>query len=394
MATITADDVRHALEGVIDPELNANIVELGMVRDVKIEGGDVTVTVALTIAGCPLRAQIERDVESKVFGVPGVRTVSVQMGAMDQAERSELMSRARLKARQQAAPTQIPSSCRVVAVASGKGGVGKSTTAVNLAVALAGRGYQVGLLDADIWGFSTPRMLGVSGRLGATDGKIEPLPVPLVTGPGSLRVVSTGLLVDDERQALMWRGLMLTKALEQFLKDVRWGDDLQYLVLDMPPGTGDIQMALARLLPQAELLLVTTPQIAAQQVAARAASMARRSYMKVMGVVENMSWFECDHGQRYDLFGTGGGASLAAELDIELLVQIPLDPSTRTGGDTGAPAVLSAPESPSARAYVDLAGRVLDVLPPVEMTGCTGRMMKLLEALPSDPEAPLVTPVG
>lgn len=378
---ITDADVRRALEGVIDPELNASIVELGMVREVTVEGRDVTVKVALTIAACPLRSQLEKDVESKLRGLPEIGAIRVEMGSMSQEERTELMSKARWKAREAAAPTEVPASCRVISVASGKGGVGKSTTSVNLAAALALLGHQVGLLDADIWGFSTPRMLGLSGRLGGHDMKINPLAGPPVPGPGSLRVISMGFLVDDERTALMWRGLVLTRAVEQFLRDVRWGDDLTYLVIDMPPGTGDIQMALARLLPQAEMLLVTTPQKAAQQVAARAASMARRSYMKVTGVVENMSFFECSHGETYELFGSGGGEALAEELGVPLLGRIPLDPVTRAGGDAGEPAVLAAPGSPSGKAYADLAGRVLDVLPPAEMAGCTGRMLKLLEGL-------------
>ena len=376
-------DVRRALEGVIDPELNANIVELGMLRDVAIDGADVTVTVDLTIAGCPLRGRINDDVVSKLRGLPGIGEVKVEMGVMEQEQRSALMDVARRRARDRAVATEVPASCRVLAVASGKGGVGKSTTAVNLAAALALAGHQVGLMDADIWGFSTPRMLGVSGRLGGSEGKIDPLPGPDVAGPGSLRVVSMGFLVDDERTALMWRGLILTRAVEQFLKDVRWGDDLAYLVVDMPPGTGDVQMALARLLPQAEMLLVTTPQKAAQQVAARAAMMARRSYMKVAGVVENMSFFECDHGTRYPLFGTGGGESLAGELDVPLFGRIPLDPQTREGADEGLPVVMEHPTSPAAGAYRALADRVMEALPPVEMAGCTGRMMKLLDDLPA-----------
>lgn len=383
---ITEADVRGALNAVIDPELKASIVELGMLRDVEIEGIDVVVTVALTVAACPLRTQIKEDVESKLHGLPGIGQIRVEMGSMDQAQRSELMSRARLKAREDAAPTEVPASSRVVAVASGKGGVGKSTTAVNLALGLARRGLRVGLLDADIWGFSTPRMLGLDGRLGGAEGKIDPIPGPLIPGPGSLRVVSMGFLVDDERTALMWRGLVLTRALEQFLKDVRWGDDLQYLVIDLPPGTGDIQMALGRLLPQVELMIVTTPQIAAQQVAARAASMARRSYMKVVGVVENMSWFECDHGARYDLFGSGGGATLAEELGVDLLAQIPFDAATREGGDVGQPPALSDPDSSSGQAYMALADRLLEALPPVEMAGCTARMFDLLKAGP-EPQA-------
>jgi ATP-binding protein involved in chromosome partitioning len=384
---ITPSAVRAALSDVIDPELHASIVDLGMLTDVAVDGPDVLVKVALTIAGCPLRTQIREDVESKLRALPGVGRVAVEMGEMSQEERSALMAKARWKAREAASPTEVPASARVLAVASGKGGVGKSTTSVNLAAALAQSGHQVGVLDADIWGFSTPRMLGIGGHLGGHAGKIDPMPGPEIEGAGSLRVVSMGFLVEDERQALMWRGLVLTRALEQFLKDVRWGKDLEYLVIDLPPGTGDIQMALARLLPQAELLLVTTPQKVAQQVAARAASMASRSHMKILGVVENMSFFECGHGERYELFGSGGGKALADELGVELLARIPLDPLARAGGDGGRPVVLGAAPSPSAMSYLALAARVLELLPPIEMAGCTARMMDLLHAGGQESEA-------
>ena len=252
----TADDVRRMLAGVIDPELHASIVDLGMVDDVRVGAdGAVAVTVALTTAGCPLRVQIRQDVESKVRGLPGVSAVKVEYGEMTKEQKSAAMQRARFNAREQAAPTEVPSTTRVLAIASGKGGVGKSSVTVNLAAALAARGLTVGVLDADIWGFSVPRMLGVEGRLGGSDGKIEPN--VLAVGDGLLKIVSMGFLVDDESTALMWRGLILTKALEQFLTDVRWGD-MDYLLVDMPPGTGDVQMGLSRMLPQAEMLVVTT----------------------------------------------------------------------------------------------------------------------------------------
>ncbi len=283
----TSDDVRGMLRGVIDPELHADIVELGMVDDIRVEpDGAVMVQVALTTAGCPLRTQIKQDVESKVRGLRGVTAVTVEYGEMTAEQKTAAMQRARWNAREHAEPTEVSSTTRVLAVASGKGGVGKSSVTVNLAAALAARGLTVGVLDADIWGFSVPRMLGVDGRLGGTEGKITPHTVAV--GSGQLKVVSMGFLVDDEGTALMWRGLILTKALEQFLTDVRWGE-MDYLLVDMPPGTGDIQMGLARMLPQAEMLVVTTPATAAQKVAVRVADMARRSYMKVVGVVENMS---------------------------------------------------------------------------------------------------------
>jgi ATP-binding protein involved in chromosome partitioning len=264
--------------------------------------------------------------------------------------------------------------------------VGKSSVTVNLATALAAQGRTVGVLDADIWGFSVPRMLGVDGRLAGTEGKIHPTEraVPNLADPrgpeGRLKVVSMGLLVDDEGTALMWRGLILAKAVEEFLVKVRWGD-MDYLLIDMPPGTGDIQMALARLLPQAEMLVVTTPALAAQKVAVRVADMARRSYMKVAGVVENMSAFVTPDGQSFPVFGSGGGTALAAEIDAPLLGEVPLEPAVSAGGDKGRPVVAGAPDSPAARAFRALAEKITtDVLPPIEMAGCTARIFEIAAA--------------
>ena len=275
----------------------------------------------------------------------------------------------------------------MLAIASGKGGVGKSSVTVNLAVALAARGLTVGVLDADIWGFSVPRMLGVDGRLGGTEGKITPntVSVPNATAsggaPGLLKVVSMGFLVDDEGTALMWRGLILTKALEQFLTDVRWGE-LDYLLIDMPPGTGDVQMGLARMLPQAEMLVVTTPAVAAQKVAVRVADMAQRSYMKVVGVVENMSEFVAPDGARYALFGSGGGEELARTIGAPLVARLPLEPAVSEGGDRGAPVVLTAPDSPASTAFRELAERIVaELLPPIEMSGCTARILDLVASV-------------
>jgi ATP-binding protein involved in chromosome partitioning len=304
---------------------------------------------------------------------------------MTAPERAGLMARARKQAAERAPETEIPLTTRILAVASGKGGVGKSSVTVNLAGALAARGHTVGVLDADIWGFSVPRMLGVNSRLGGAEGKIRPneISVPSLRpdGPaGTLKVVSMGFLVDDEGMALMWRGLVLAKAVEQFLTDVRWGD-LDYLLVDMPPGTGDIQMALSRLLPRAELLVVTTPALAAQKVAVRVADMARRSYLKVAGVVENMSVFTCDHGQSYPLFGSGGGEALAEEVGAPLLAEIPLEPGVAAGGDTGSPLALAEPQSPAGQAFHLLAHRLAtEVMPPVEMAGCTARIFAAAEA--------------
>jgi len=369
--------IEATLRGVIDPELGADIVELGMVKGVDIDGGSVDIRIALTIAACPMRDQIENDVVRKVTAIPGVDRVKVHIAGMSQDERSRLMDRARRRARDNATPTQVSPLTRVIAVSSGKGGVGKSSLSVNLAVAIADQGFSVGLLDADIWGFSVPRMLGVTERRleAGEDRRIVP------TQAHGIHVVSTGLIVEDEQMALMWRGLMLSKALEQFLTDVAWPSTLDYLILDMPPGTGDIQMALARLLPQAELVVVTTPQLAAQRVAARVADMARRSHMPVVGVVENMSGFTTEDGRHYDLFGSGGGLDLADDLGVPLLGQVPLDPFVVAGGDEGNPVVRAHPESPAAFAIAEVAKRLTDLVPPAEDETCTSRIAVLAEQL-------------
>ncbi|MGZ4677665.1 MAG: Mrp/NBP35 family ATP-binding protein [Acidimicrobiia bacterium] len=383
-APLTVETVRGMLGGVMDPELKASIVDLGMVHDVGIaDDGTVTVHIALTTLGCPLQAEIRNEIRSKLSGTPGVADVQVRWVEMTQEQKAAAMQRARLNARDNAPDTEIPVTTRVLAISSGKGGVGKSSVTVNLAAALAARGLHVGVLDADIWGFSVPRMLGVEGRLTGEDGKILPHRIE-VDGPdgttGSLAVVSMGFLVDDESTALMWRGLILTKAVEQFLTDVRWGE-LDYLLIDMPPGTGDVQMGLARMLPQAEMLVVTTPARNAQKVATRVADMARRSYVKVVGVVENMSEFVAPDGQRFALFGSGGGAALAEEIGAPLVATIPLEPEVSEGGDTGTPVALSAPDSPAGAAFHALAARVVDeLLPPVEMAGCTARIFELATA--------------
>ena len=373
----TRDDIEAALRGVIDPELNADIVDLGMVGDITIEGSEVSIGVALTIAACPMRDQIESDVVRKVKAIPGIETVSVNVTAMNGDQRSELMSKVRLRARENAEPTMISPQTRVIAVSSGKGGVGKSSLSVNLALAISTLGHRTGLLDADIWGFSVPRMLdSVDARLEAGDDrKIRPLQA------AGLEVVSTGLMIDDEDTALMWRGLMLSKALEQFLTDVAWSPDLGYLIIDMPPGTGDVQMALSRMLPQAEMVVVTTPQRAAQKVAARVADMARRSFMPVVGVVENMSGFTTEEGRHYDLFGSGGGSELADQLGVPLLGQIPLDPNVVNGGDEGRPVVTEAPNGPAGTAIRSVADRLLELVPSAAADTCTARIAVLEEQL-------------
>jgi ATP-binding protein involved in chromosome partitioning len=380
----TVEQVTGMLRGVIDPELNVDIVELGMVQRVDVtDGGFVDVVIALTIAGCPLRVQIRDDAVARIRSLPGVTEVHVSFGELNAEQRSQVMQRARWKARENAPDTEISTTTRIIAVASGKGGVGKSSVTCNLAAALAARGFTVGVLDADIWGFSVPRMLGVENRLGGSDGKISPAErlIPGQNGgpAGLLKIVSMGLVVDDEDKAIMWRGLMLAKAVEEFLTKVRWGD-LDYLMIDMPPGTGDVQMALARLLPRAELLIVTTPALAAQKVAMRVVDMARRSYLRVGGVVENMSAFIDPSGESHALFGAGGGQRLADDAEIPLVANIPIEASVSTGGDQGDPIALVAPEGPAGRAFGDLAERIVsELFPPIDMAGCSARLLKALE---------------
>ena len=379
----SAEQVFELLRSVIDPELGSDIVTLGMVPHVDVAAsGAVTVGVKLTIGGCPLRAQIKRDVETRVAVHPGVTSVSIEWGEMTSDERSDVMLKARWNAREQAPDTEIPTTTRVLAIASGKGGVGKSSVTVNLAAAVAAQGFTVGVLDADIWGFSVPRLLGIDDRLEAqhVDGSDKPkiLPNERRVGRGVLKVVSTGFLVGEDT-ALMWRGLMLTKAVEQFLRDVRWGE-LDYLFIDMPPGTGDVQMGLARMLPRTDLLIVTTPALAAQKVAARAADMARRSFLRVCGVVENMSAFTCDHGETYALFGAGGGQALADEIGVPLLGRVPLESAVAAGGDAGAPVSLDG-EGPAADEFRAIARRIIgEVAPPTNMAGCSARMLGLVAA--------------
>ena len=372
----TEEEVRNLLRAVIDPELGDNIVDLGMAGDITMADGIVTIGVKLTIRGCPLRAQIQKDIRSRLEVHPWVQKVKIDWGEMTADERTAVMSRARWNARENATDTAVPTGARILAIASGKGGVGKSSVTVNLAAALAAAGKTVGVLDADIWGFSIPRMLGMPDRLEAQkiDGRDKPMIMPNErrVGEGLLKVVSTGMLVEDEGTALMWRGLMLTKAVEQFLNDVQWGH-LDYLVIDMPPGTGDVQMGLARMLPRTDLLIVTTPAVSAQKVAIRAADMARRSFLRVAGVIENMSAFECDHGESYTLFGTGGGQALADEIGVELLGQVPIEPTVAAGGDAGQPVVLDG-IGKAAEVFSRIAARIIEETPDNDdMNGCSAR---------------------
>jgi ATP-binding protein involved in chromosome partitioning len=375
--------VLDALRAVIDPELGDNIVDLGMVSGVTVaHGGAVRVDVALTIAGCPLRTQLEGDVTTRVGSLPGVTAVDVRMSEMDAEARAAVMSRARWKARENAPDTAIAPSTRILAVGSGKGGVGKSSVTVNLAVALARRGLVVGVLDADIWGFSVPRLLGMDGDVEARGGKMIPLERPV--SPGLLKVLSMGFLADEDR-AIMWRGLLLNRAVQQFLEDAEWGT-LDYLLVDLPPGTGDVQMGLARMLPRTDIVIVTTPPVAAQKVAARAADMARKGYLRVAGVIENMSDFTCEHGTTYQLFGSGGGARLAEDIGAPLIGTVPIHPEIALGGDAGAPVALDD-EGELGRIFAELARVVAEEVAPVlETSSCTARMLeRIADAVAAGP---------
>jgi ATP-binding protein involved in chromosome partitioning len=371
------DEVIAVLRGVIDPELGSDIVDLGMVRRATVSpAGKVTVTVALTTAGCPLRAQIQRDVRTRVESLPGVAAVTLDWAEMTADEKRSAMAKARWNITQRPEETALGLGTKVVLVASGKGGVGKSSVTVNLAAALAAQGHTVGVLDADIWGYSVPRMLAVGGRLEGREVRGRRLMVPHERsfGEGVVRVVSMGFLVDDEETALMWRGLMLNRGVQHFLQDVDWGDDLDYLFIDMPPGTGDVQMGVAKLVPRAEAIVVTTPATAAQKVAFRVVGMARKSFLRVAGVIENMSAFTCEHGTSYPLFGEGGGKQLAHDAGVPLLGQVPLEPSVVAGGDSGRPIALG--DGPAAEAFRAIAARIVEeAVPPSELAGCSARML-------------------
>jgi ATP-binding protein involved in chromosome partitioning len=332
------EEILKALEQVIDPELRRPVTELDMVREVEIDGGLVTVTIALTVAGCPLRSSFQDQVHAAVGSLPGVESVALQFDVMSAEEKQALAARLRGGVAERTRGIQLDRSTRVIAVCSGKGGVGKSTLSANLAAAFTGLGRRTGILDADVYGHSIPHLLGIHQRPVLVDKMIVP-PVA-----HDLKLMSIGFFL-DENEPVMWRGPMLHRALEQFLTDVHWGA-LDVLVVDMPPGTGDVSISLGQLLPRAEVVVVTTPQKLAQEVASRAASMARKTNMRLMGVVENMSG---------EVFGSGGGQRLAEELEVPLLGRIPLDPIVRECGDAGESIVLAAPESESARAIAAVA---------------------------------------
>jgi ATP-binding protein involved in chromosome partitioning len=353
--------VLEALRPVQDPELHRSIVDLDMVRRIEIDGSRVAVTVALTVAGCPLRAEITNRVDAAVTALDGVDALDLDFTVMTDDERAALRTKLHgdpastagsQQAHGHAEGREIPfadpgSTTRVLLVASGKGGVGKSSVTTNLSVALAQRGKDVAVIDADVWGFSIPRMLGVQHAPVVIDEMLVP---PESHG---VRCISMGFFAAED-QPVIWRGPMLHKALEQFLTDVFW-DDPDFLVIDLPPGTGDISLSLSQFLPRAEVYVVTTPQPAAQRVAQRAAFMAQKVNLEVKGVIENMSWFTGDDGKRYELFGAGGGADLAQRLEVPLLGQVPLVPELRQGADAGTPIATVDPDGEAATVFARIA---------------------------------------
>ena len=355
MSAPTLEQVIGLLRDVHDPELHRSIVDLGMVGDVAVQGGRVTVPIRLTIAGCPLKAEIQRRVTDALSGLAGVEIVQVTMDTMSDDERRAL--RAGLTGgSDRPSPFQPGGRTTVIGVASGKGGVGKSSITANLALCLADEGATVGLLDADVYGYSIPRMMGVSRPAVAVDDLMMPIEAH------GVRMMSIGFLTEED-SPVIWRGPMLHKALTSFITEV-WWDDPDYLLVDLPPGTGDVALSLAQLLPTASFVIVTTPQLAAQRVARRAAAMAARVNLPVLGVIENMSYFVApDTGARYEVFSGGGGQLLATELGVPLLGRIPLEPAVAQAGDAGLPVVAAHPDSPAARALRATAQAVVAAAP-------------------------------
>ncbi|MCG8923908.1 Mrp/NBP35 family ATP-binding protein [Lentzea sp. CC55] len=371
----TVEDVRKALAGVQDPEIRRPITEIGMVKDVEVGAdGAVVVGVFLTVAGCPMRDKITADVTTAVSALDGVSSVRVDLDVMSDAQRTELRKTLRGGTEEPVIPFAQPGSLtRVYCVASGKGGVGKSSVTVNLAVAMAARGLSVGIVDADIYGHSIPRMLGADGRPTQVEKMIMP---PQSHG---VKVISIGMFTPGNTP-VVWRGPMLHRALQQFLADVFWGD-LDVLLLDLPPGTGDVAISVAQLVPNAEILVVTTPQQAAAEVAERAGSIALQTRQRVAGVIENMSWLEMPDGSRMEVFGSGGGEAVAESLskaigsEVPLLGQVPLDPRLRENGDTGTPIVKAVPDSAAARVLSEVATKL-----SVRSRGLAGRLLNVSPA--------------
>jgi ATP-binding protein involved in chromosome partitioning len=371
--SVTEADVIEALRPVEDPELHRSIVDLDMVRSVGVNDSNVDVLIALTVAGCPLRAEIQNRVTGAVTALAGIDTVGLEFTVMTDDERAVLRQKlhgdpaatagtheGHGHAEGRVIPFADPASkTRCLLIASGKGGVGKSSVTTNVAVALAQQGHSVAVVDADVWGFSIPRMLGVDRPPVVIDDMLVP---PESYG---VRCISMGFFAQED-QPVIWRGPMLHKALEQFLTDVFW-DEPDFLVIDLPPGTGDIALSLAQFLPRGEVYVVTTPQPAAQRVAQRAAFMAQKVNLEVKGIIENMSWFTGDDGQRYEIFGAGGGQDLAERLEVPLLGRIPLVPLLREGGDAGNPIVVTDPEGEAAAAFTEIARRIAVELAPTRV---------------------------
>jgi len=357
---MTKDDILKALESVIDPELRRNIVELDMVRSVEIrDAGVVDVTVSLTTPGCPIRNHFQTGVTNAVRGVDGVTQVNVSFDVLTDQQKADLQ---RKLGRGGGLPTgALAQVANILCVGSGKGGVGKSTLTVNLAAALTAEGKKVGVLDADVWGYSVPRMLGLGNDRPAVSAQRKIVPLEA----HGIKVMSIGFFMGSEDAAVVWRGPMLHKALTQFLEDVDWGE-LDYLLIDLPPGTGDVSMTLAQLLPQAKFVIVTTPQPTAQRVARRAAEMAHKVNLEIAGVIENMAGFVTPGGERFAIFGEGGGQALADELDVPLLGKVPLTMPLRERSDAGDPLVFADPDDPASQATAHAARGVI-ALTPVEL---------------------------
>ncbi|HEY3748037.1 MAG TPA: Mrp/NBP35 family ATP-binding protein [Pseudonocardiaceae bacterium] len=371
----STDQVRAALATVQDPEIHRPITDLGMVKDVTVRpDGTVVVAIYLTVAGCPLRDKITQDTTAAVSALAGVRDVRVELDVMSDEQRTDLRKSLRGDAKEPVIPFAQPGSLtRVYCVASGKGGVGKSSVTVNLAVAMAARGLSVGVVDADIYGHSIPRMLGTAEKPTKVDSMIMP-----VQSHG-VKLISIGMFTPGNTP-VVWRGPMLHRALQQFLADVFWGD-LDVLLLDLPPGTGDIAISVAQLIPNAEILVVTTPQLAAAEVAERAGAIALQTRQRIAGVVENMSWLEMPDGSRMDIFGSGGGQVVADSLTksvgatVPLLGQVPLDVRLREAGDAGNPIVLADPEAPAAKVLLGMAEKL-----SVRSRGLAGRLLSVSPA--------------
>jgi len=373
MALPTNDQVTEALRGVIDPELRRSIVELGMVRSIEIQpSGRVEVVVSLTTAGCPIRSHFEGAVAQRVGELEGVTEVAVGFDVLSDEEKGNLQQTLGRGKLPQGALAKVKN---VICVSSGKGGVGKSTMTANLAAALTAEGHPAGALDCDVYGYSIPRMLGVNAKP-EVNGERKILPLDSASG---VKVMSIGFFV-EENAAVVWRGPMLHKAIQQFLEDVAW-DELEYLLLDLPPGTGDVSMTLAQLLPQAKFIVVTTPQPAAQSVAARGAEMAKKFDLEILGVIENMSGFTTPDGERFTIFGEGGGQELSDDLDVPLLGKVPLSEPLREHSDEGTPLVISDPDSPASQAIRQAARGIIAMTP---------QELPVLQATPAVAEMPAI----